>query len=413
MNEQPLNIRNTEQWLWFAIWFSLPISIKINSLAILLALVFFSVRAIQNPPVIKKKYLLYTIPLLLYFLVQLIPLGDRLLDLSSWKEIEQQLPLLAFPLLFMLSHIDKRDFTNTASSGLLFAVLFASIIMILESTFRFFNSFDFNVFTYHSLSKPFDSGAIYFSFFIVLVLFRIDKMHWLFKHKWIGVSTISILVLVLFLLASKLILVTGILLLLIKQGKFIKERLKFSRFTCLGIIVFLMILLIPLGQRFSKIFNPRLDMVNQESYSYDSPLNGLNLRLIQSRLGIEILQQEKAWTNGVGIDRSQELLNKKYKGKGIYTGYEGTADTGYLNYNFHNQYMETLVRSGIIGLLLLLIIMSVLIKTSSQNKFASPWEIGIILLFFITESVLERQIGIVYFCMMYSAYFPAKLTNEK
>lgn len=411
MNEQPLNIRNTEQWLWFAIWFSLPISIKINSLAILLALIVFSVRAMQNPPVIKKKYLLYTIPLLLYFLVQLIPLGDRLIQISSWKEIEQQLPLLALPLLFMLSTIKKRDFANIASSGLFFAVLFASIIMISESAFRFFNSFDFNVFTYHSLSKPFDSGAIYFSFFIVLVLFRINEMHWLFIRKWIGLSSISILVLVLFLLASKLVLVIGLILLLIKQGRFIKERFKIYRYTSLGIIVFLMMLLIPLGQRFSKIANPRLDIVNKENYSYDSPLNGLNLRLIQSRFGIEILQQEKAWSNGVGMDRSQELLNKKYEEKGIYTGYEGTADTGYINYNFHNQYMETLVRSGIIGLLALLLIIIVLIKTSSQNKFASPWEIGIILVFFITESVLERQIGIVYFCMLYSAYFPAKLRN--
>ena len=412
MNKLPLNIRNTEQWLWFAIWFSLPISIKINSLSILIALVVFSVRAIKNPPPLKKKYLLYIIPAFLYFFVQLIPLGDRIIQLSSWKDIEQQLSLLVFPVLFKLSHTDKSSFTKIATSGLFFAVLLASIIMISESAFRYFNTYDFKVFTYHSLSQPFNYGAIYFSFFIVLVLLRINDMLWLFQRKWVGVSAVSILVLVLFLLASKLILVIGIILLLLKQGKLLWNHYKGLRYTIPLIIVFLMILLVPFGQRFSVIFNPRLDIVNSESYSYDSPLNGLNLRLIQARLGIEILDQQQAWIFGVGMDQSQELLNKKYTEKGIYTGYKNTEDSGYLNYNFHNQYMETFVRSGIIGLLTLLVMISVLIKTSSRNKFASPWEIGLVLLFFITESVLERQIGIVYFCILYSAYFPAKLTYK-
>jgi O-antigen ligase len=406
-------MRNTEQWFWFAIWFTLPINIKLNGLAILLAFVVFAIRAINNPPSFKKEYLLYVVPLILYFLVQLIPMGNRIFQMAGWKETEQQLPLLALPLLFMLGHIDKRSFTKTASSGLFFAVLFASIIMISESVFRFLNGFDYTVFIYHRLAEPFDSGAIYFSFFIVLVLLRIEEMPWLFYRKWVGVFAASMLIIVLFLLASKLILLIGMMLILIKQAKFFRSLFKWPRFAIPLLFVVVLIMLIPIGQRFSEILNPRLDIVNNESYSYDSPLNGLNLRLIQSRLGFEILDQNDAWLFGVGMDQSQELLNSKYIEKGIYTGYQGTEDRGYINYNFHNQYMETWVRSGFLGLLTLSIILIVLIKSSSQNKFASPWEIVLILAFFITESVLERQIGIVYFCLAYSSYFPTKMIDLK
>lgn len=409
MSVQPFNIRDRKQWLWFAIWFSLPLSIQLNSMAIVLAFVIFAIQAIHKPPAVNKEYLIYAAPPVLYFLVQLIPTGERLFNLFTLKEIEQQLPLLVFPMLFMFSQTTKKEFSSIASSALIFSVLLAGILMVSESAWRFSGSLSLGVFTYHSLAEPFDSGAVYFSFFILVVLLRMDEMPWLFKYKYAGLSAVLFLTVVLFLMASKLLLTFGIPFILIKHRHFIFRFLRSYRFALPVMLVLLLILIIPLTQRLSKIADANLEIVNHETYAYDSPLNGLNLRLIQLRLGIELLQENKAWLFGLGMDQAQELLNAKYIEKGMYTGYAGTEDTGYLNYNFHNQYMETLVRSGIVGFLSLLLIIGVLIKTARINKYANSWEIGIILLFFLTESVLERQIGIVYFCLLYSAYFPTKL----
>ena len=134
-------------------------------------------------------------------------------------------------------------------------------------------------------------------------------------------------------------------------------------------------------------------------------MNGINLRLIQARFGIKILEENNAWITGVGIMDAQKLLNEKYIEYGLYTGYEGTEDIGYLNYNFHNQFVETFVRSGIIGILLLFAMFLSLFMMRQSNLFISHWVILIVFMFFITESVLERQQGIVYFCLIYSSCF--------
>jgi len=150
---------------------------------------------------------------------------------------------------------------------------------------------------------------------------------------------------------------------------------------------------------------PNLELTTSGQFSYDSPLNGLNLRLIQWRFGVEILNENHAWLSGVGLAETREKLNQKYFQNGLYTGTEGTSDTGYLNYNFHNQYIETLVRTGIPGLVILLAMLVQLIILSKTNLFVNKWVIFICLAFFLTESALERQFGIVYFCLIFSSYF--------
>lgn len=350
--------------------------------------------------------MLYFLPPLLYFLVQLLPIGNRIFDTSSLKEIEQNLPLLAMPLLIILGGLSKNEFSLTITKALFYSVMAGSLMMLFQSFNDYRITSDINEFTYHHLAEPFGAGAIYFSFYIVIVLLRINDLAFLFVKKWIGIMSVGFLSIILFLLASKMMLAVGMLFFILKQRKWIIKNLPYSKIVAPAILLLIAVLMIPVGQRFSKIFNPQLDIVMNESYTYDSPLNGLNLRLIQTRLGFEILNEKGAWLMGVGADRSQDLLDQKYIEKGIYTGYENTDDKGYLGYNFHNQYIETLVRSGITGILALLLMIFVVLRTPSENLFASRWEIGLVLLFFISESVLERQIGIVFFSVLYAAYFP-------
>jgi len=160
------------------------------------------------------------------------------------------------------------------------------------------------------------------------------------------------------------------------------------------------------------LLHPHLEQIGANQYQYDSPLNGLNLRLIQWRFGLEILNESNDWITGVGIHEAQKKLNQKYVQYGLYTGYEGTSDTGYLNYNFHNQYIETLVRSGIIGLMILLTMFVRLFLLPKSTLFAVNWIIFICFVFFMTESALERQLGIVYFCLIYSSYFHGQIKHH-
>ena len=413
MNKQQLNINlNVEQWLWFAILFTLPLSIRLNSLAVLVGFIVLTSRFFIKKRRINNRYLIFLLPSVVYFLAQIIPLGTRIFDVQTWKEIEQQLPLLAIPVLFLLGGINKTQFKLVAVNAMFLAVVFGSFVMLGESGIQYIILGEPEVFVYHDLTRPFNMGAIFFSLFVIVAMLFIDEISWIFEYKWVGIISVGLLTVMLFLLASKMLLVTGVLLFLIKQRQFIKDNLPSRGLVIPVIFIIILILAIPFGKRINEISDHRLDIVMEDSYTYDSPVNGLNLRLVQARLGFEMLDEHRSWLSGVGMDNCQQELNAKYIEKGLYTGYQGTDDTGYLNYNFHNQYIETLVRSGIVGLVSLLMLVLIMFRVSGDYTYSSNYEIWLLLIFFLTESVLERQMGIMYFCILYSAYFPAAIKNE-
>jgi O-antigen ligase len=156
----------------------------------------------------------------------------------------------------------------------------------------------------------------------------------------------------------------------------------------------------PFLHRMDEIRHFNTAIVFQDKYEYDSPLDGISLRLIQWRFGLEIISEQNAWISGVGITESQKLLNTKYLEYNLYTGNEELGDTGYIDYNFHNQYVETLLSTGITGLLMLILIIIATFTFYRKSLVFPALSILITVLFFFTESVLERQAGILVFSMM-------------
>jgi len=61
-----------------------------------------------------------------------------------------------------------------------------------------------------------------------------------------------------------------------------------------------------------------------------------------------------------------------------------------------------LVGTGIPGLIILLLIIIFIFFTDKNELFFPTAVYLIIILFFITESVLERQAGIVFFCLVWT-----------
>jgi O-antigen ligase len=150
----------------------------------------------------------------------------------------------------------------------------------------------------------------------------------------------------------------------------------------------------------SELKNTKLTILKQDSFAYNTPFNGLTFRLLQWRFATEILNENEAWFTGIGLNSSQAVLDAHYQKKGIYTGNPDLGDSGYLGYNFHNQYLETLVGTGVPGLLILLLIIF-FIFFRLRSKLLFPLHVYLITtLFFFTESVLERQAGILFFCLI-------------
>jgi len=111
----------------------------------------------------------------------------------------------------------------------------------------------------------------------------------------------------------------------------------------------------------------------------------------------EILQEHRAWVFGVSAGDSQDLLDQKYLDAGM--------SEGYLGYNFHNEYIEVLVRSGFlgVGVFMLCIVWLIGAARSAATPIAG-FIIAMVLLLFLTESALEMQHTLFLF-----AFFPVLL----
>jgi O-antigen ligase len=131
--------------------------------------------------------------------------------------------------------------------------------------------------------------------------------------------------------------------------------------------------------------------------------------VIQWRLVPEILQEKKRWLVGVSPGDAQNELDNKYKQYNFYQGNSQTGDTGFLGYNTHNQFLQCLLQSGIIGLLTLLYLCYALIRVATKAHLPELWLVTILLLaFFFTEAVLQNQKGIVSF-----TFFPLFMYYSK
>jgi O-antigen ligase len=150
-------------------------------------------------------------------------------------------------------------------------------------------------------------------------------------------------------------------------------------------------------------------MIKTEQFNPGTAFNGLQLRLLEYHFAYKILNEQHAWLFGVSPGDSQDLLDRKYIDANMYIGNPADGPhrkiRGFIGYNFHNQFVETLVRLGWIGLLALLVIFGLLIGL--VVKYRTPeafFTVLTLVLFFIPEAPLTLQQGIFLFC-----FFPLLL----
>jgi O-antigen ligase len=101
---------------------------------------------------------------------------------------------------------------------------------------------------------------------------------------------------------------------------------------------------------------------------------------------------------GVGTGDELEEIQKVRNHKGWAWAYRNNA-------NMHNQYLEVLLRNGIIGLsVFLLILINLFRRLKKYNDFRYLSFFLLIIISFMTESMLERQWGVVYFTFFSSVF---------
>jgi O-antigen ligase len=417
---------------------------NVNSVCIMLLLLY---RLLDGSPVASIRTAFSNKYFLAYFSIFALELTGLLYThdfFRAWKHMESKATLAAIPFILCAG-----PFTDKAGRRRLMSaycgLLFITCLYCLFAAARLYNlDKDPSVFFYHALTSTISVNAVFFSAYVIVALLFLlshplcfgetppyqgpdDKPSpTLIPHhapdggspssnrSWLTASTLRIIRigLVLFftgmmvLLSSKLLLALLVIILVsFLAGKY-KLGLNPRPLLAVGLLVLagtgmLVCTDNPVTRRYKEISEGDIGLYKESTLPPETVFNGLSLRLLIWKYSCEILNDQKAWVFGVTGGDSQDLLDNKYKAAGI--------SKGFLGYNFHNQYIEELVRSGLPGLCVFLAACGVLIGMARAVDTREAWfTITMVLILYLTESMLEMQHSTFFSCI-----FPLLLWQER
>lgn len=336
---------------------------------------------------------------LLFFISHLIHYAfDANLSTLTY-ELERKLPFLFFPFLWMnLAVKDVGKYTHQVLLTFSYGMNLFGIGLIALASFSFLETADLNVFYYHNLVAIVNGNAIYYSLLFIIALVILFENYRLKLHK-ITLIVIVFNTILMILLSSKLFVFMTILLHLYYFLLSPKNGFIIVTVSVIAIGSQFLINAENITKRYAGLNIENIFQFKQLDINPGTEFDGFSLRKELWSIGYELSTQNiKNFLLGVGPGDAQDQLNNRIKEKNMYIGVQGTSDTGYLNYNFHNQYVQTFVEVGAIGFLILLLFLIYLITLGVKNRNRLMLFVNLIFACsFLTESFLSRQIGIVSF----------------
>lgn len=291
-------------------------------------------------------------------------------------------------------------------------LLLISLVSLGLAVAKYMDTKQVEVLFYHDLVDPLSQNAILFTLFILAALLYLLSENLYFGEERRPHRRWRILLIIYFIaysimLASKLLLfvLPVILMYYLLQRYPAKKRIKPILAALLLIISGVIVLATtnnPIKARYMDILRGDADLAARKEFATNMYFNGVQWRLLEYRFAWEILNEKKAWVLGVSPGDSQDLLDDKYRKTKIYVGTPELKDTGYLGYDSHNQFLQHLLQSGIIGFLVLSIVCFMVLRESAKQRSREALFFFItLLLVFLTESLLELQHGLFLF-----SFFP-------
>ena len=249
--------------------------------------------------------------------------------------------------------------------------------------------------------------AWYYSFAIFVSIYHLISSQSNMAFWFIG---LLILLFSLILLSSRAFILAFIVVFILSFLKWFKtakvSRLMWTKI--LSIAAFFIISLV-----FIPSINLRLNdtvVELQKMFGYDTPKQ-TNPRVFIWRYGADLISKNAIFGFGVG-DAKGELSVALESCDAMFWNGERNVPIQNKNYNFHNQFMQTWAEVGIFGFLILLFIMihPFLLKTSHPLFLIF---VGLTFIGCITESMFERQAGVVLFAFMYPLLFGLKKNSDE
>jgi hypothetical protein len=311
---------------------------------------------------------------------------------TAYKHVESKATLVAIPFVLCSGNVLDRAGYRRLMQAYCWLLVAISFLCLVVAGFRLRETGHIGVFFYHALTEVIGINAVFLSAYVLIAILFLLSPEGKVEYRR---ALLFFLTLMMFLLDSKLLLVLLAVILVLHFSRGRKFRLtRRSAGLAMLVIVGVTALAVtrnPVRQRYRDILHDNWRYVGEHHLTPQVKFNGVSLRLLMWQFAGEIVSEKKAWAIGVSAGDSQDLLNRKYLSTDMHRRF--------LGYNFHNQLIETFVRSGLAGLLIFIAAMGLLIKLARRTGTKAGWWVLVtLLLLALTESTLEMQHSLFPFC---------------
>jgi O-antigen ligase len=326
---------------------------------------------------------------------------------QGWKNIRLKSALVVVPLSLCCCNFINETTRRKLLKWYCLILFFACSYAMFYALKRYSATHNSSVLLYHPLVSIYSGHAVQFSilvFLSLLHLFDTLTKKEIVLNKYFDLFLIAFFLVFLFLLSSKLVIAFFFAYFFYTMVKsFLNKSIntKFIVISIIALAVFSLFVFFTknrISNRFEEIVQTDFNFIKRERFNQGDYFNGLQFRLLQWEFVPAILNEKKAWLFGVSPGDAQDYLNQKYKSKNMYTGTLARGDKGFIGYNTHDQFLESLLETGVVGSLLFLLICWSLVKMIIERKNAElSFATTLLLIYSFSESVFETQYSLFIF----------------
>jgi len=323
-------------------------------------------------------------------------------------DIQVKLSLLIFPIVLASRSFDYSEIKKIVYSFILGAV-FSSLIMLVRAFVTYFisgeNNFFYQAFSSFLLHPSYMSMYLNVAIaWILLEGFKKDKPVFKFQ-KLIAIALLMYFTIIIVLLSSKLGLASLFVIFVIFIIRYIilhkKYLIGIIGFSFIAITAFCIIRFVP---EIRDRVNTALNVMSSQAVD-NKNAESTAVRLLVWKAANTVISNNLIVGTGTG-DAKDELM-KQYKEQGITGAYEHEL-------NAHNEYYQVFVALGIVGFAVFMLSLLAPLLVAIRNKqVVYALFLVVIILNFLTESMLETQAGVMFYAFFNSLFCFSIISDNK
>lgn len=393
-----------------------------NSMTIILLIVFWLSDLNKNiTGILKDKYLYI---MLIFFGVSLYGIVISENTKYAIKLAQRALPFLTLPLIFhSLKTVKiKRDYIKLGFViATILAIIYCQVNNLLywrwvnsfsTNDFSFLQYFTHSWFTYAIVTKYIDLQPSFFSLFILtstafILDFLIFDSRRKRKHNIIGALIIVFFTIFMIQLSSRI----GIIVYALLLGYyFFKLPIKNYYKIIIVVISGITFVVLLMNSRFFDRITELQSMFEEKKDEGDNSINVKKIRVVAFNAFIS--QEPKDILLGQGTGDAQHYLDTFYDQNIINANVSEEVKKQWKvkGLHYHNQFIQNFGETGVLGFVVLVLMLVLSLKKAYRSKYRLHYLfILMCFLFFLSDSVLMRHKGLVFF-VFFNSFFLIKNT---